>query len=564
MKRFTALILLVVLAFSLFACGTTNNSRPNELSIDNPALEEVLADIAKDFDSTSRKLTAKLDEIRTSVGNTYEEYSKNASLIEGYYELCIEEANKLYERTNGNAIKYYKAVATSVDHNDKDVLIGATDWFYERVYEDALESFCDAIYDGSYDNLCDTYYDGVIKDARNSMDYEDWSDIRSAFYENWLNARSEFYEDWLDARSDVYEIYLVIKSAFIYDGNFDVEGILNSDSKEENSAENTSTESTNDESEPSYVVDYSDAESFESALDNDTKVKGKIVQFFVKEYVPDSVLGINCHAGEHLNFIFATKLDVKKGDTIVVRITEDPSKIFLVDSWEVPCEFIELVKSEGGPAELTEIALTMGALDFKGMNYKDAEQKFREMGFSNFEYKTVDTENETLADTICYIDIREFIFGDSDFKKGDKYDADATVIFYTYKYEKPEPVYYSTNDYETAKKGNTGVFAYVREGKLYDIYYIIDFDEGYVYYFLEGEGNDFCDKLKIDFGDLNTYVSFTYHDGDDVWSERLHFKYENVPTILIWNDADGFPYEYTPTNLEEALLLRNTKKTKER
>ena len=131
----------------------------------------------------------------------------------------------------------------------------------------------------------------------------------------------------------------------------------------------------------------------------------------------------------------------------------------------------------------------MGSEDFKGMNYNVAEQKFREMGFTNFEHKTVDAETETLANTIYNIEITEFIFRNSNFKKGDKFDADATVTFYSYKYTEPQPVYYSTNDYETAIKGNTGVFAYVSEGKFYD-----------VYYFLEGEGNDFCDKLKIDFG----------------------------------------------------------------
>lgn len=51
--------------------------------------------------------------------------------------------------------------------------------------------------------------------------------------------------------------------------------------------------------------------------------------------------------------------------------------------------------------------------DFKGMNYKDAEKEFREMGFTTFEYKTVDTENESAADTICYIEITEFFIGDA-------------------------------------------------------------------------------------------------------------------------------------------------------
>lgn len=100
-----------------------------------------------------------------------------------------------------------------------------------------------------------------------------------------------------------------------------------------NTVENTS----------SYTIDYFDAETFESALNDGTTVKGKVVQFYIKEYTPDSILGINCHAGEHLNFLFEDDLDVESGDILVVKITEEPSKVFLLGSWKVPCEFIELV-----------------------------------------------------------------------------------------------------------------------------------------------------------------------------------------------------------------------------
>lgn len=38
-------------------------------------------------------------------------------------------------------------------------------------------------------------------------------------------------------------------------------------------------------------------------MNNGEKVKGKIVQVEVREYQPDSSLGVNCYSGEHLNFI---------------------------------------------------------------------------------------------------------------------------------------------------------------------------------------------------------------------------------------------------------------------
>ena len=273
------------------------------------------------------------------------------------------------------------------------------------------------------------------------------------------------------------------------------------DSNTVTSDDNISNNTTSTSSK--YNVDYSNSELFEKALNAGTTVKGAIVRFDVVEYKPYSAIGINCWSGEHLNFISEEELDVEKGDIIVGRITEEP--INAIGSWRIKYEVIEINPSD---------------------NKNVLENNQNDV---TTQKTTVVSNNETITTT---------------------------------ELQKTNSVFYSTNDYETAKEGNTGVFAYVNEGTNYDIYYIIDFDEGYVYYFLDGEGNTFCDKLKIDSGDLNNYVSFTYHDGNMVWSERLHFKYKNVPTILIWNDADGYSYEYSPTDLEEALSVRDTKTIK--
>ena len=47
------------------------------------------------------------------------------------------------------------------------------------------------------------------------------------------------------------------------------------------------------------------------------------------------------------------------------------------------------------------------------------------------------------------------------------------------------------------------------------------------------------------------------------WSYKLHFKYVDHPETLIMNDQNGFDYEYTTTDLDDALALRNTKKIKD-
>ena len=326
--------------------------------------------------------------------------------------------------------------------------------------------------------------------------------------------------------------------------------------------------------ENNYTLDYSDAVSFEAALNNGENVKGAVVQFNVVEYKPDSVLGINCWSGEHLNFISEKELDVEKGNVIIGRITAEPTKS--LGSWTIPYEVIsiseekvdeEITESsnldELSNVQPTEIIMINGEDDFKGMNYKEAENVFCEMGFTKFKYETIDTEVESDNDTICYIEITEWIFGDSDFVKGDKFDSDSTVTFYTYKYKAPSPVFYSTNDYKTATKGNTGVFSYKNKNGSYDVYWIIDFDAGYIYNFTEGNGESSCDRVKIVSGDLNDRITATWHDGGDQWSWYLHFKYVNSPVTLIVNDHFGLSYEFSATNLYAALALRDTKTIKD-
>lgn len=254
------------------------------------------------------------------------------------------------------------------------------------------------------------------------------------------------------------------------------------------------------------------------------------------------------------------KIDISKDEDIKFKISCYSDKISVETISGTLSDNNE--NTESSTSESSKITVTMSEKDFKGMNYKDAEKKFREMGFTSFEYKTVDTENESAANTICYVEIIEFFIGDSDFVKGDKFDADSTITFYSYKYEEPEaskPVFYSTNDYETAKKGNTGVFSYKSKGGSYDVYWIINFDEGYVYQFTEGNGESVCDKVKIVSGDLNDKIVVIWHDGGDEWSWKLHFKYKKHPETLVVNDHNGFATEFTTTDLDDALKLRNTK-----
>ena len=214
-----------------------------------------------------------------------------------------------------------------------------------------------------------------------------------------------------------------------------------------------------------------------------------------------------------------------------------------------------------------QITVTMSEEELKHLPTAEAETKLRNMGFNVFQYETLDAgSNRELEGKIGAVEIKSWSLGDGDFSKGDTYDIGAIVVLWTYEYtepEKPSPVYYSTNDYDTAKKGNAGVFSYKNKSGAYDVYWIIDFNEGVVYWFTEGNGEDICDKVKIVSGDLNNKVTVTWYDGGDQWSWYLNFKYVNHPETLIVNDHNGSATEFEPTDLDDALQIRNNKRIKE-
>ena len=91
------------------------------------------------------------------------------------------------------------------------------------------------------------------------------------------------------------------------------------------------------------------------------------------------------------------------------------------------------------------------------------------------------------------------------------------------------------------------------------VYIPIDFDEEYVYRFIEGNGDETCERLKMDSGDLNSVLIVTYHDGNDSWQNGLHFKWKNQSDHLILEDSFGFETDFYSTNLNDALLIKNKK-----
>lgn len=121
-------------------------------------------------------------------------------------------------------------------------------------------------------------------------------------------------------------------------------------------------------------------------------------------------------------------------------------------------------------------------------------------------------------------------------------------------------VFYSTNSKDTVKNGNSGVYAYKDKNTNYHNYWIVDFDQGYVYRFIDDDSISMdCDKLKIESGNLNEYVLFAYHLSEGTFYNALNFKYVNNPEHLILQDEDGYDWDFYPTDLSDARRIMSRK-----
>lgn len=291
--------------------------------------------------------------------------------------------------------------------------------------------------------------------------------------------------------------------------------------------------------------------------------------------------------GEYtLNFVNVE--DDSVGGSTTINLTGDTKAKYKISCYYDEVEVEKIYLENYSAVGENEAMIPKSSSDCEGEDFNDITDSFKEAGFTNISY-------EILYDIYWGIteegEIEEVsIDGDTSFTRGDIYSKDAEIIITYHMNEEdapdedeedeedepesyyepevsvpdePESLFYSTNDYETAKKGNSGVFSYRERGGSYDIYWIIDFDEGYVYYFTDGNGESFCDRLKIESGTLNDKIIITYHDGGDVWSYSLHFKYVNHPETLIMVDQNGFDWEYTTTDLDDALEKRATKTIKD-
>ena len=212
--------------------------------------------------------------------------------------------------------------------------------------------------------------------------------------------------------------------------------------------------------EPTYVIDYYTAEAFESAINSGASVQGKIVQFYVDAYRPDSILGFNCYAGDHLNFISENDVNVVAGNFIIGRVTEEPWKVF--GSWDISFEVLEIRETEiqdsnevdnekpsqqtTKPTETIEptesatvskvktVEMGEDSSSYIGRQKTEVETIFRELGFKYIKLtEKVTTDTGVTDGTVATVTIKS-----TGFKKGDLFAINEEVVISYWKVEEPK------------------------------------------------------------------------------------------------------------------------------
>lgn len=241
-----------------------------------------------------------------------------------------------------------------------------------------------------------------------------------------------------------------------------------------------------------------------------------------------------------------------------------------------------------------EIRIDFSSFGLLSENYEDVAYRLNRLGFTDISYRIqydivfgITKEGSVASVSIA---------GISSYSKGDVFKVDdPVVITYHMKTDKnpnrevaetteetnlttenedvsettTEPtksksVFYSTNTEDTVKNGNSGVYAYKSKGGDYEEYWIIDFDEGYLYCFPNKAEDSSCSRFKIDSGDLNSSVLFTYHfPNNEDYQMAAHFKWVNQPDHLVIYISDKLQCDYYYTDLLDALEIRNRKTIKD-
>lgn len=194
----------------------------------NEDLEAILATIEKDFTDTAKKISDEADKAGAALGTTLESFEKNYSGIQALYELIDSESEELYERTEENAIEYFKTIVETCNMKDVKDWRHALNVIKSRIYRDAFGGYQKSVYRSKFKELYSKYYSGLFNTISQTVKYDDYKEARQTFYDDWYEARSAFYDNWNEERGDFYDATYDVFSAFS-GGDTDIDAIFADD-----------------------------------------------------------------------------------------------------------------------------------------------------------------------------------------------------------------------------------------------------------------------------------------------------------------------------------------------
>ena len=180
---------------------------------------------------------------------------------------------------------------------------------------------------------------------------------------------------------------------------------------------------------------------------------------------------------------------------------------------------------ETNPPE-TKISMTADSSSYAGKQRTDVEKEFKDKGFTNISIHEVKTTDSNNSDG----QVTSVSAANDSFKKGDKFEKDAEIIIYCWKYEKPQ------SEYEKA---------FIRKMSNYSLYYMFDTDTKKVVTF--SSQDTYVDKGTYS-GDFNSGVTINWDHGE--WTEKFTNKDGSSYATMI--DGNGFDWEYKVCDIETA------------
>lgn len=150
--------------------------------------------------------------------NSFEKFTNNSKSVKDFHRHIEDSSHQIFALICDYGVAYADLILKS-DSTSKEKY-KAFENFKECIYEDACEIVKEEIYDGLLNEIKKYYYDGIIKNAKDNVQYSDWSDARSKSYNWWSDARGNVYSDWSDTRSSIYRFFSNIRSE-LYKGNIE-------------------------------------------------------------------------------------------------------------------------------------------------------------------------------------------------------------------------------------------------------------------------------------------------------------------------------------------------------